>query len=56
MSGFSVLRDPSEWVGLSLQPGDSEAPQLYFNHMLKRGDAHSLAAEIRQRLNLTRSK
>jgi hypothetical protein len=34
----------------------SEAPQLYFDHMLKRGDAYSLAAEIRQGLNLTRSK
>ncbi len=34
----------------------SEAPQLYFDHMLKRGDAYSLAAEIRQGLDLTRSK
>jgi hypothetical protein len=34
----------------------SEAPQLYFDHMLKRGDAYSLAAEIRRGLDLTRSK
>lgn len=34
----------------------SESPQLYFSHMLKRGDAYTLAAEVRQGLNLTASE
>jgi hypothetical protein len=33
-----------------------EQPQLYFDHMLKSGDAYSLAQEIRTGLNLTRSE
>lgn len=33
-----------------------EHPQLYFDHMLKIGDAYTLAREIRQGLNKTRSK
>ena len=31
----------------------NEHPQLFFDHMLKRGNAYTLAAEIRQGLNLT---
>jgi hypothetical protein len=31
----------------------NEYPQLFFDHMLKRGNAYTLAAEIRQGLNLT---
>ena len=33
-----------------------EHPQLYFDHMLKIGDAYTLAQEIREGLNKTRSK
>jgi hypothetical protein len=31
----------------------NEHPQLFFDHMLKRGNAYTPAAEIRQGLNLT---
>lgn len=31
----------------------NEHPQLFFDHMLKRGNAYTLASEIRQGLNLT---
>ncbi len=34
----------------------AEEPQLYFDHMLKSADAYVLAAEIRQGLDLTKSK
>jgi hypothetical protein len=34
----------------------AEHPQLYFDHMLKTGDAYQLAAEIRRGLDLTRSE
>jgi hypothetical protein len=34
----------------------NEQPQLYFDHMVKEGDAYQLAQEIRSGLNLTRSK
>ncbi|WP_223642728.1 hypothetical protein [Corallococcus sp. EGB] len=30
-----------------------ERPQLYFDHMLKRGNAYDLAREIRKGLDLT---
>jgi hypothetical protein len=33
-----------------------EQPQLYFDHMLKTGDAYTLAQEIRQGLDLTQSE
>src|SRR5262249_52049518 len=33
-----------------------EYPQLYFEHMLKSGDAYQLAQEIRQGLDLTNSR
>jgi hypothetical protein len=33
-----------------------EHPQLFFSHMLKTGDAYTLAAEIRRALDLTDSK
>ena len=33
-----------------------EHPQLYFDHMLKTGDAYTLAQEIREGLNLTGSR
>jgi hypothetical protein len=29
------------------------SPQLYFDHMLKTGDAHALAGEVRRGLDLT---
>jgi hypothetical protein len=32
-----------------------EHPQLYFDHMLKVGNAYALAAEIRRGLDLTAS-
>lgn len=34
----------------------SENPQLYFDHMLKKGDAYALAKEIRRGLQFTHSK
>ena len=34
----------------------SEHPQLYFDHMLKTGDAYQLATEIRQGLDSTDAK
>lgn len=34
----------------------NEHPQLYFSHMLKRGDAYTLAKEIRRGLDLTAAK
>jgi hypothetical protein len=45
----------THWHCLYNQETD-EHPQLYFDHMLKSGDAYELAREIRRGLDLTDSE
>jgi uncharacterized protein DUF1259 len=56
MKVVPLMRRLGWFSGCLYNQETSEAPQLYFDHMLKRGDAYSLAAEIRKGLDLTRSK
>lgn len=51
-----LMRSLGWFSGCLYNQETSEAPQLYFDHMLKRGNAYALAAEIRKGLNLTHSK
>ncbi|MFZ1992792.1 MAG: DUF1259 domain-containing protein [Solirubrobacteraceae bacterium] len=55
MKVVPLMRRLGWFSGCLYNQETSEAPQLYFDHMLKRGDAYSLAAEIRQGLDLTRA-
>jgi hypothetical protein len=56
MKVVPLMRRLGWFSGCLYNQETSETPQLYFDHMLKRGDAYSLAAEIRKGLDLTRSK
>ncbi|MGB9183793.1 MAG: DUF1259 domain-containing protein, partial [Solirubrobacteraceae bacterium] len=56
MKVVPLMRRLGWFSGCLYNQETSEAPQLYFDHMLKRGNAYSLAAEIRQGLDLTRAK
>jgi hypothetical protein len=56
MKVVPLMRRLDWFQGCLYNQETSEAPQLYFDHMLKRGDAYALAAEIRRGLDLTRSK
>jgi hypothetical protein len=48
-----TMRGQDWFVGCLYNQETSEAPQLYFSHMIKTGDAYALAAEIRLGLDRT---
>ncbi len=54
-SVIRVMRRQGWFVGCLYNQETGETPQLYFAHMLKTGDAYSLAAEIRRGLDRTKS-
>jgi hypothetical protein len=49
----ALMRKQGWFVGCLYNQETSESPQLYFAHMLKTGDAYTLAGEIRRGLDLT---
>ena len=51
-----MLNDLGWLQGCLYNQETAEQPQLYFDHMLKTGDAYELATEIRQGLDLTDSE
>ncbi|MBV9535809.1 MAG: DUF1259 domain-containing protein [Solirubrobacterales bacterium] len=52
----SLMRKQGWFVSCLYNQETNEHPQLYFAHMLKEGDAYTLAREIRRGLNLTATK
>jgi hypothetical protein len=52
----SLMRRQGWFVGCLYNQETNEEPQLYFAHMLKTGDAYTLAAEVRRGLDLTDSE
>lgn len=52
----SLMRRQGWFVGCLYDQETNEEPQLYFAHMLKTGDAYTLAAEVRRGLDLTDSE
>jgi hypothetical protein len=52
----SLMRRQGWFVGCLYNQETNEYPQLYFSHMLKTGDADTLAQEIRRGLDLTDSQ
>ena len=52
----AVMRKQGWFVGCLYNQETEECPQLYFSHMLKTGDAYTLAAEIRVGLDKTDSE
>jgi hypothetical protein len=55
-SVMRVMRRAGWFVGCLYNQETGESPQLYFSHMLKTGDAYSLAGEIRRGLDRTNSQ
>jgi Domain of Unknown Function (DUF1259) len=55
MPVVSLMRRPGWFQGCLYNQETNEYPQLYFDHMLKVGDAYALAQEIRRGLDLTAS-
>jgi hypothetical protein len=53
---ISLMRRQGWFVGCLYNQETNEYPQLYFSHMLKTGDAYTLAQEIRRGLDLTDSQ
>jgi len=53
---IALMRKQGWFVGCLYNQETEESPQLYFSHMLKTGNAYSLAAEIRLGLDKTNSK
>jgi hypothetical protein len=51
-----LMRQQGWFQGCLYNQETNEQPQLYFDHMLKTGDAYTLAHEIRRGLNLTDSQ
>jgi hypothetical protein len=51
----SIMRQQGWFVGCLYNQETNEHPQLFFSHMLKTGDAYSLAQQIRRGLDLTDS-
>jgi Domain of Unknown Function (DUF1259) len=49
----ATMRKQGWFVGCLYNQETGESPQLFFSHMLKRGDAYALAAEIRTGLDRT---
>jgi hypothetical protein len=52
----SVMRRQGWFVGCLYNQETDETPQLYFAHMLKTGNAYTLAAEVRKGLDQTNSE
>jgi hypothetical protein len=52
----SLMRRQGWFVGCLYNQETNEYPQLYFSHMLKTGDAYTLAQDIRRGLDLTDSQ
>jgi hypothetical protein len=52
----ALMRKQGWFVGCLYNQETEETPQLYFSHMLKTGDAYTLAAEIRLGLDKTNSE
>lgn len=48
-----LMREQGWFQGCLYNQETNEDPQLYFDHMLKTGDAYALASEIRRGLDLT---
>ena len=53
MPVVTVMRSQGWFQGCLYNQETNEYPQLYFAHMLKVGDAYTLAQEIRRGLDLT---
>jgi hypothetical protein len=53
MKVLAVMRAQGWFVGCLYNQETAESPQLFFSHMLKRGDAYQLAAEVRRGLDKT---
>jgi len=51
-----LMRQQGWFQGCLYNQETDEYPQLYFDHMLKTGDAYQLAAEVRRGLDLTASE
>ncbi|HWF73814.1 MAG TPA: DUF1259 domain-containing protein, partial [Solirubrobacteraceae bacterium] len=51
----ALMRGQGWFVACLYNQETSETPQLYFSHMLKSGDAYTLAAEVRRGLDLTKT-
>lgn len=56
MPVMQTMRGLGWFVGCLYNQESDETPQLYFSHMVKKGDPYTLAAEIRQGLNHTKTK
>lgn len=56
MPVVALMRSRGWFQGCLYNQETDESPQLYFDHMLKHGDAYELAAEIRRGLDLTASE
>jgi hypothetical protein len=55
-SVVALMRKQGWFVGCLYNQETEESPQLYFSHMLKTGDAYTLASEIRLGLDKTDSE
>jgi hypothetical protein len=53
MPVVSLMRQQGWFQGCLYNQETNEYPQLYFDHMLKTGDAYALAREVRRGLDLT---
>jgi hypothetical protein len=53
MPVVSLMRSDGWFQGCLYNQETNESPQLYFDHMLKVGDAYALAQEVRRGLDLT---
>lgn len=53
MPVVSLMRQQGWFQGCLYNQETNEYPQLYFDHMLKTGDAYALAGEVRRGLELT---
>jgi hypothetical protein len=51
-----LMRQLGWFQGCLYNQETNEQPQLYFDHMLKAGDAYVLAHEIRRGLDLTHAQ
>jgi hypothetical protein len=51
----TLMRRQGWFIGCLYNQETEETPQLFFSHMLKTGDAYTLAEEIRRGLDRTKS-
>lgn len=56
MKVIPLMRRLGWFQGCLYNQETRETPQLYFDHMLKKGDAYTLAAEVRRGLDLTHAQ